>query len=131
MTTVDDVTLKQFVESTWFKGLARGAMILVAMASTYIGATLFQVRQDQTQVAKELEVVSLTQRDAANDTDRFQAQITKAVEEVNLSVDEMKGDVAELNRSFANVEGILEGMNRRDLAADMSPTWGMAEPAAR
>lgn len=41
---VSEVSLKAFIDSTWFKGLARGAMILGAVATGYAGAALTGVQ---------------------------------------------------------------------------------------
>jgi hypothetical protein len=129
MTTVDDVTLKQFVESTWFKGLARGAMILVAMASTYIGATLFQVQSAQSKVASDLIVVTQTQTSRARDGELFQSAITADVTEVKESVDAVRDELGDVKLGVATMTGILREMQRRDLAQNMSPSWGVEQPS--
>ena len=110
------MTLKQFVESTYFKGLARLCMIIVAPAIISVGGFILVL-------AGDVAGVKDTQADRAADNDRFQAAIISDVGDVKSDVAEVKDgvssvqvDVSGVKLELAKLTGILQEMQRRDIA---------------
>lgn len=112
----DEMTLKQFVESTWFKGLARGAMIALPLAGSYVGFTLANVQSRVGAVEMTVSSISSTQVNRAADGERFQALITSEVRSVDANVDSLGDKLAEVQLSMARMAGVLEEMQRKDVA---------------
>lgn len=110
----DEMTLRQFVESTWFKGLSRGAMLLGIPALTalsgFVGYTLNGVQAEQTTLKSDIAEIQQTQGSRAAVNDEFQAEITVDVAGVKSSLFIVQTDVA-------TIKGILQEMQRRDVAA--------------
>lgn len=110
----DEVTLKQFVESTWFKGLSRGAMLLGIPALTalsgFVGYTLNGVQMEQDVLKLDIAEIRETQGDRAAVNDQFQAEITA-------DVAGMKSAVFIVQTDVATIKGILQGMERRNQAS--------------
>lgn len=103
------MTLKQFVESTYFKGLARLCMIIVVPALLSVGGFILSLMGD-------VAGVKDTQAVRAADNDRFQAAISSDVAEVKDGVSAVQVDVAGVKIELAKVSGILQEMQRRDTA---------------
>ena len=110
----DEMTLRQFVESTWFKGLARGTMLLgipaLMSASGFVGYTLNSVQAEQLRIKGEVAEVQQTIGTRAQVNDDFQADITADVAGLKSSLFIVQTDVA-------TIKGILQGLERRDAAA--------------
>lgn len=119
MTTGVDMTLREFVESTWFKGLSRAAMLLGVPALTalsgFVGFTLSGVTADQARLSREVAEIQRVQGDRADVNDTFQASITSDVSGVKTALFTVQTDVA-------TIKGILQEMQRRDLAQVMRPS---------
>jgi len=113
----EDMSLRQFVESTWFKGLSRGAMLLGIPALTalsgFVGYTLNGVQAEQYTLRTDIAEIRETQGDRAAVADTFQAEITADVAGVKSSLFIVQTDVA-------TIKGILQEMQRRDVAARFS-----------
>lgn len=110
------MTLKQFVESTYFKGLARACMVVAVPALISVGGLLLSLMGD-------VAGVKDTQADRAADNDRFQAAIISDVGAVKVDVAEVKDgvgavqvDVTGVKIELAKLTGILQEMQRRDIA---------------
>lgn len=112
----DEMTLKQFVESTWFKGLARGAMVALPLAGSYVGFTLANVQSRVGAVEMTVAAISTTQTSRAVDSERFQALITSEVRSVDANVDGLGDKLAEVQLTMARMAGVLEEMQRKDVA---------------
>lgn len=118
MPEVSEVTLKAFFDSTWFKAVARIAMLLGAIGVGYVGGVLTTINnkvdgleeniatvrkaqdtRDRDQIARDRDVI--TQRNNVNsDLD----DIRKTVSVVSSRVGDLVEDVAE-------IKGILKQMN--------------------
>lgn len=103
----DEMTLKQFVESTYFKGIARLCMIIVIPAIISVGTFLLGLMGD-VGALKESQVTR------AGDNERFQASITSDVSEVKEGVATVQSDVGGIKLEMAKMSGILEEMQRQD-----------------
>lgn len=107
------MTFKQFVESTWFKGLARGAMLFglptLSATSAFVGYTLSGVQAEQSLLKREVAEITQTQTTRAQVNDEFQTDITSEVVTVKNALFLVQTDVA-------TIKGILQEMQRRDIA---------------
>lgn len=113
----DEMTLRQFIESTWFKGMARGAMVAFPLAAGYVGMTLANVQSRVGDVEASMIVVSQNQVSRASDNERFQALITSEVRAVDANVDSLATKFQAVQLDVATIRGILQEMQRRDVAA--------------
>lgn len=117
----DEMTLRQFVESTWFKGLARGTMLLgipaLMSASGFVGYTLNSVQAEQLRIKGEVAEVQQTIGTRAQVNDDFQADITADVAGVKADVSGVKATMLAVQTDVATIKGILQEMQRRDVAA--------------
>lgn len=104
-----ELTLKQFVESTYFKGLARLCMVVAVPALISVGGLLLSLMGD-------VAGVKTTQSARAADNDRFQLSIATDVAEVKQGQTVIATDVNAIRLQVSNMAGILEEMRRRDTA---------------
>lgn len=102
-------SLTEFVENKWFKLLSRGLMIVGTAASGYIGVRLATYDTRIASVEQIVSDVSSVQGQRAKDGESFQASITNDVAEVKRTVSAMQLDLA-------LAKGILQEMQRRDVA---------------
>lgn len=123
-----DMSLRDFVESVWFKGLARGAMVLIPIAMGYAGWTLNDINSklDDRTVALDhrLDATELALADAndilklrAQDNESFQRSVARQFTEQGKDLDVLKAQGAATQNALATVQGILEEMRRRDQAS--------------
>ena len=111
-----EMTLNQFVESKWFKLLARGCMVLLLPAVISLGSYIFVLVGD---VAN----VQAVQASRAVDNDRFQAAITDDVTEVKEGVALVQSDLSSAKLDIAMIRGMLQEMQRRDQAQLNAQPW--------
>lgn len=113
---VSEVSLKGFIESTWFKGLARGAMILGAVATSYAGAALTGV-QSRTQIVEQ-SVVEIKEAQAvrAKDNENFQAATVRSFSDLDTEVAGVRVELSKVTSELGKITGILTEMQRRDVA---------------
>ena len=104
------ITFKQFVESTYFKGLARACMVVAVPALISVGGLLLSLIGD-------VSGVKTTQEARAADNDRFQAAIRSDVAEVKDGVGAVQSDLSGVKIEMAKMTGILQEMQRRDIAS--------------
>lgn len=123
-----DMSLRDFVESVWFKGLARGAMVLAPLIVGYAGWTLNDINDklDTRTIAldKRLDATELALDDAndtlavrASDNETFQRDVARQFSEQGKDLDVLKAQGAATQNALATVQGILEEMRRRDQAS--------------
>lgn len=111
-----EMTLNQFVESKWFKLLARGCMVLLLPAVISLGSYILVLVNDVSNVQE-------TQAARAVDNDRFQAAIIGDVTEVKEGVALVQSDVSSVKLDIALMRGVLQEMQRRDLAQANARPW--------
>lgn len=117
----DEMTLRQFVESTWFKGLSRGAMLLGIPALTalsgFVGYTLNGVQAEQTTLKADVAEIREIQGDRAEVADGFQAEISGDVAAIDTKVEKLTDAMSLVQQDVARIVGIVTEMQRRDVAA--------------
>lgn len=113
---VSEVSLKAFIDSTWFKGLARGVMILGAVATGYAGAALTGV-QSRTQIVEQ-SVVEIKEAQAvrAKDNENFQAATVRSFSDLDTEVAGVRVELSKVTSELGKITGILTEMQRRDVA---------------
>lgn len=115
-----EMTLNQFVESKWFKLLARGCMVLLLPAVISLGSYILVLVGDVSKVQE-------TQAARAVDNDRFQAAIIGDVTEVKEGVALVQSDVSSVKLDIALMRGVLQEMQRQAVAqANARPWAGMS-----
>ena len=113
---VSEVSLKAFIDSTWFKGLARGAMILGAVATGYAGAALTGV-QSRTQIVEQSVVeIKVAKAVRAKDTENFQAATVRSFSDLDTEVVGVRVELSKVTSELGKITGILTEMQRRDVA---------------
>lgn len=110
------MTLNQFVESKWFKLLARGCMVLLLPAIISLGTYILALVGDVAHVQK-------VQAERATANDQFQASITGDVMEVKEGVALVQSDVSSVKLDIALMRGWIEEMRRRDIAVANARSW--------
>lgn len=121
MTTEEvEMTLAQFIESKWFKLLARAASIagfaLAGGAMTYflaLGGRVTAIEQDR------------ALRIQANDT-RLTA-IEQKIGAVQADIGSVKNDTATLTKDTSVMRGILLELQRRDTASLRAPAFDASD----
>ena len=110
------MTLRGFIESTWFKGLARGSMIIVAAAGGYIGAILNGVQERTRNVETAVVEIKESQAVRYKDNENFQAATVKSFSGLEADIANLRVDVARSNAELGKITGILTEIQRRDTA---------------
>jgi hypothetical protein len=125
---VSEVSLKAFIDSTWFKGLARGAMILGAVATGYAGAALTGV-QSRTQIVEQ-SVVEIKEAQAvrAKDNENFQAATARSFSDLDTEVAGVRVELSKVTSELGKITGILTEMQRQDVARVMRYDEGRRVP---
>lgn len=125
---VSEVSLKAFIDSTWFKGLARGAMILGAVATGYAGAALTGV-QSRTQIVEQ-SVVEIKEAQAvrAKDNENFQAATVRSFSGLDTEVAGVRVELSKVTSELGKITGILTEMQRQDVARVMRYDEGRRVP---
>lgn len=117
--TMNEITLRQFVESTWFKLLGRGAAILGTLIASCVGVYFLTLGERVTAIeqARVISTVQNSQRLGDLDT---------KVGELGTEVAAIRADTGVLKVQTARIAGVLEAL-RRDLPADYQvPDFGAA-----
>ena len=112
----DEMLLRDFLGSFWFRKLWQVGIIVCAGASSYAGVSMAMVQGRITTVEAGLAAISTTQVQRALDGERFQAAITGEVRSVDANVDSLGSKLADVQVSMARMAGMLEEMQRRDVA---------------
>ena len=125
---VSEVSLKAFIESVFFKGLARGAMILGAVATGYAGAALTGV-QSRTQIVEQ-SVVEIREAQAvrAKDNENFQAATVQSFSDLDTEVAGVRVELSKVTSELGKITGILTEMQRQDVARVMRYDEGRRVP---
>lgn len=133
---ISEVSLRQFIESTWFKGLSRGAMILCTVilagfattwaivagnTSTRVEALELTVKQELPAVKQKVEGVSDTLAIRAKDSEAFQQEVRDSVADLKASqrsqrnlIIAMQADVNETKVAVGVIQKLLQ--DRSDVA---------------
>lgn len=102
------MTLKQFVESTWFKGLARLCMVVAVPALLSVGGLILGLMGD-------VGGVKAFSAARAADQEKFQASIAGDVSGVKDDIAAVKANLGMVQIDVATIKGILQEIQRRDV----------------
>jgi type II secretory pathway component PulM len=119
------MTARQFLESSWFKLLWRGVIVVgipaLSGVSAYAGYTLNSVYGQQASLTREVAEIKETQTDRATVNDEFQTEITTDVAAIGLKVEKIDDAMSAIQIDVARIVGIVSEMQRRDVAARYIP----------
>ena len=121
----DPMTARQFLESSWFKLLWRGVIIVgipaLSGVSAYAGYTLNSVYGQQASLTQEVAEIKETQTDRATVNDEFQTDITSDVAAIGIKVEKIDDSMSAIQIDVARIVGIVSEMQRRDVAERFIP----------
>lgn len=105
-----DMTLRQFIESTWFKAFSRWASILGFGLASAVGGWLLTIDHRITEIEQDraVKIVEFNQR--------IGSAINK-VDGVGNKVEGVADDVVSVKEDVALVKGILQQMQREQSAS--------------
>jgi hypothetical protein len=101
------MSLKAFVDSSWFKGLFRGAVIVLTGVSGYIAFTLKDVRDQQVMTASDLVEVQMLQSERADDGEAFQTEMRGKVVILTHGFDALDSKLDAVSEDVAAIKGFL------------------------
>lgn len=113
---VSEVSLKAFIESVFFKGLARGAMIFVAAAAGYIGAVLTAVNTRTGALETTVTRIQEVQAVQAQDSRSFQAFTVRSFSDLDGELAAARSDISAVNAKLGEISGTLQEMQRQNVA---------------
>ena len=109
----NEIAFRDFIESIWFKGLSRLAMIVAAAVLTVAGPLFaWAVTDTRTRIVTLEHDVGLQQT--------FASSAVKAQKDIHDNVASVQSDITVLKIDMGVVRGILQEMQRRDLAESLS-----------
>lgn len=113
---VSEVSLRSFIESTWFKGLARSSMFVGAIGIGYVSALLTGV-QSRTQIVEQ-SVIEIKEQQAvrARDNENFQSATVRSFSDLDTEVAGIRVELSNVTKELGKITGILTEMQRRDVA---------------
>lgn len=113
---VSEVSLKSFIESTWFKGLTRSSMFVGAIGIGYVSALLTGV-QSRTAIVEQ-SVIEIKEQQAvrARDNENFQAATVRSFSDLDTEVAGIRVEMSNVTKELGKITGILTEMQRRDVA---------------
>lgn len=120
-----ELTLKQILNSKIYRDGARLAMWISPLLFAACGALLNDIRSNTVdavaQIKQDVASVQEVQGQRASDNDRFQVSITSDVVEVKDGVNMVQEDLGQVKLDVALIRGVLQEMQRRDLAQTRLP----------
>jgi hypothetical protein len=123
---VTELTLRQWIDSVWFRGLSRVSMIVTSLLLTGFVVVWGFVAGDTTaKVVKldaQVQAVAGSQTARAIDSEAFQVEVRGKVSAVQADLFAMKVDIGV-------IKGILTDMRRENVATRFSSP-GSSVPAA-
>jgi septal ring factor EnvC (AmiA/AmiB activator) len=124
VTLSDEMNLKQFIESVWFKGLSRLAMLVgvpaLSFTSVFVGYVLNDVRADQVLLRTEVA-----------EQDRATSGIRDDIASVKTQITNVGSSVSSLQLDVAKITGILQEMQRREMASNPLAPFSLTALKAR
>lgn len=126
------MTARQFLESSWFKLLWKGVIMVgipaLAGISGYVGWTLNGVYAQQAALTSDIATIKMeqdtTQQTIANRAainDDFQMEIRSDVAAVDGKVEKVGDALSLVQLDVARLVGMITEMQRRDVAARFVP----------
>jgi hypothetical protein len=122
MPEVSEVSLKAFFDSTWFKTIARGAMILGAIGVGYVGGVMTVINTKVTALENNITEVkgalATATRDAAQeqalrdrDIDAQRAAVNTDLDIIRQSLATVIVKVNTMGSDVSEIKGVLKQMN--------------------
>jgi hypothetical protein len=107
-----EMSLSQFVNNVWFKGLARGAMFLACGFAGYAGVTVANINTEigklkiaQTEQGRAIEATSRDLSDIQATVDAKLGSMATAVQSVNLNLNSIEVAIGEINGKLSILSG--------------------------
>lgn len=118
MTQETEVSLKAFINSVWFKGLSRGAMIITPLlVAGFAGAWAIvtgNTAADLVEAQVKLEAVQSLQAQRAVDGETFQTEVRGSVSELKAELDAQGKDLFTMRVDVGVIKRLLQ--SREDVA---------------
>jgi hypothetical protein len=118
------MTLKQFVESVWFKALARGLMILTPfLVAGFAGAWAFVthgVSADLEVAQRKIADVAVTQTARASDSEAFQTEVRGAIKGLNSRLDNVDDKMFAVKVDIGVIKRLLQETHPAAMVLDPS-----------
>lgn len=123
MTDANEVTLRQFVESVWFKGLARGLMILtpflIAGFAAAWAAVTHGVASDLDVAQAKIAAVATAQSSRAADSESFQTEVRNSIKGITGRLDAVDDKMFAVKVDIGVIKRLLQ--ESRPAAYDGAP----------
>lgn len=121
----NELTLKQWIESVWFKGLARLSMIVTGVLFTgFLGAWAVVAGNTDHKVTKleaTIADVAGVQISRATDAESFQTEVRAAVAGVKADIYAVKVDIGVIKRLLQADDSVADLGNRHRILDPASP----------
>ncbi len=114
MTTQAEITITEFVDSIWFKALARGGAMLGSLLAMGIGVYFFALGDRVAKIEQDRAVKLIEY------SNRIEALGTK-LDTLQGSVSELAADTASTRQDTALMRGILTQMQRQQTLTQGQP----------
>lgn len=118
MPEVSEVTLRQFIDSVWFKGLARSAMILSTLVlagfATAWAIVTHGVASDLATAQANIVSVAKVQDTRATDAEAFQTEVRGAITGINGRLENVDNKMFLMKVDIGVIKNLLQ--KQRDVA---------------
>lgn len=133
MTSETEVTLRAFIESVWFRGLARGAAILGSLLITgFIGTWAWMtwgvIGPDLTLAKANIASVATVLESRTADSEAFQSEVRGAVKVITEDVAALSTDVFSVRVDIGVIKRLLQ--ERSDVAESVTPLLPNSMPSS-
>lgn len=133
MTSETEVTLRAFIESVWFRGLARGAAILGSLLITgFIGTWAWMtwgvIGPDLTLAKANIASVATVLESRTADSEAFQSELRGAVKVITEDVAALSTDVFSVRVDIGVIKRLLQ--ERSDVAESVTPLLPNSMPSS-
>ncbi len=105
--TSAEITLRAWVDSLWFRTVARGCMILATALGGYAGFVLSTVNAKVDAQAKDTIEVQAILAVRTRDNEEFQADVNKDLDTLRAGQVAVQRDVSQVKLDIATMKGIL------------------------
>lgn len=127
------MTFRQFIDSVWFRGISRTAMILTPLMLAGFGLVWWLVSTDATKQVVELRSVvsdvKVTQTARANDSETFQTEVRQAVADIGKKVDDVSDDLFATKVDVGVIKRLVTELRNESVAAAALDPRALAAPS--
>lgn len=132
VTEASEVTLRQFIDSVWFRGLARSMMLLtpILIGGFWIvwGAVAGNQATRIGAVEASIAVVSTTQGARATDAEAFQREVRAAIASINGGLSDVNEELDGVKVDLGVIRRLVIELREQQLA-DAGPLPLLARPS--